>query len=238
MEKVYIITATVGTELLIKCVESVQKQDYVNIEHILVYDGINNMKEQLYDYDNLTKLILPWNTGRDKFICHKIYAAIPHLLHSPGYVMFLDEDNTIDSNHVSSLVHTIREHECTWAYALRKIINHNDEVICKDMCESLGYLSPTWMNEKDFLVDTSCYLIPIHIVRLFSECWQRRARENPEADRLFYHYLSKEFPNFKCSMKYTLNYRIEGRPDSVTGEFFKIGNQKMLEKYNFFIPYE
>ena len=231
MEKVYIITATVGTPFLSKCVESVQKQDYVNIEHLLVYDGIDKMKDTLYNYDNITKIVLPWNTGRDKFICHKIYAAIPHLLHTPGYVMFLDEDNTIQPNHVSSLVHTLRETGCVWTYALRNIIDHDDTFICRDMCESLGSLSSTWMNINDFLIDTSCYLVPIEIMRLFSECWQRRAREYPEADRLFYHHLSKEFPNFKCSMQYTLNYRIEGRSDSVTREFFKIGNEKMLERY-------
>jgi len=220
--KVYVITATVNSCYLKACVESVQEQDYSNIEHILIFDGVEPC---VFDYKNISYINLPWNSGRNKYICHKIYAAIPHLLHEPAYIMFLDEDNTIEYNHVSSLVNLIG---CgyDWAFSLRKIMDSNGKFICNDMCESLGNLSPTWLNPEDYLVDTSCYMIPVHIVRQFSECWQRQARANPEADRLFYHHLSKEYPNFKCSMQYSLCYRVGNRPDSVTGGFFLEGNKK------------
>jgi glycosyltransferase involved in cell wall biosynthesis len=227
MSKVYIITATVGTPYLKKCVESVQAQDYTNIEHILVVDG---QDKNIFDFPNVTKIILPWNTGRDNFICHKIYAAIPHLLHAPGYVMYLDEDNFIDPNHVSSLIKIIQQ-GYDWSFSLRKIIDKENNVLCNDECESLGNLSHTCIDKNDYLVDTSCYMVPIEIIRKFSECWQRRARiDAPEADRLFYYYLSKNVPNFKCSMQFTLNYRIEGRHDSVKAAFFYQGNKLKLCK--------
>lgn len=229
MYKVYIITATVGTKYLKKCVDSVQQQDYNNIEHLLVIDGEEHQHKIDFTFPNLKKIVLPWNTGRDKYICHKIYAAIPHLLHEPGYVMFLDEDNFIDSNHVSSLINVINN-GYTWSFSLRKIVNKEDTFLCNDECESLGNLSHTCLHEQDYLIDTSCYMVPIDIIRKFSECWQRRAREQPEADRLFYFNISKHYPNFKSSMLHTLNYRIEGREDSVKAEFFYQGNKLQLFK--------
>jgi hypothetical protein len=38
-------------------------------------------------------------------------------------------------------------------------------------------------------------------------------------------------------MKYTLNYRLEGRPDSVSKDFFIMGNSKMKKNYNNDIPW-
>ena len=40
--KVYIITASVVTIELLKCIESVQLQDYDNIEHLIVCDGLEH----------------------------------------------------------------------------------------------------------------------------------------------------------------------------------------------------
>lgn len=233
--KVYVITATVGTAQLEQCINSVQSQDYCWLEHIIVCDGeeyqwkVNDILNKR-SYQNIKKITLPWNTGRDKFICHKIYASIPHLLHTPGYVMFLDEDNWLESTHISSLVKTLQDKKTDWVFALRNICSKDGFFICRDECESLGNISSTWLSEGDYLIDTSCYLVPIEIARQFSECWQRRAREHPEADRLFYHHLSSNFPNFCSSYLYTVNYRLEGRPDSVTAEFFKMGNAVMYSK--------
>ena len=256
--KVYIITASVGTIELLKCIESVQLQDYDNIEHLIVCDGLehrDNVIEKIEKIEktkhNISTIVLPWNSGRDKYICHKIYASIPHLLHQPCYISFLDEDNFIDYNHISSMMKKIIDNKLDWTYCLRKIVDKNGNLICKDLCESLGKLSQTWValernklynNGKidiisDYLVDTSSYLIPVEISRKFSECWQRRAREHPEADRLFYNYLSGNYKNYDCSMKYTLNYRLEGRPDSVSKDFFIMGNSKMKKNYNNDIPW-
>lgn len=189
----------------------------------------------------ISLVVLPWNTGREAFICHKIYAAIPHLLHAPAYVNFLDEDNYVESNHISSMMDTILKKRCFWAFCLRNIVGKKNNMICRDICESLGNLSMTWISEYhkvDYLVDTSCYLVPVEVLQQLSECWQRKARSVPEADRLFYTKLSSRYPNFACSMKYTLNYRIDGRPDSVKADFFMMGNSKMRTKYNDNVPWD
>lgn len=95
------------------------------------------------------------------------------------------------------------------------------------MCESLGKLSPTWISshvQPDYLVDTSCYLIPVDILRKFSDCWQRPARANPEGDRYFYQCLSDVYTKFECTLQYSVNYRVDGREDSVKPDFFLLGN--------------
>lgn len=231
MEKVYVITATVGTKELETCLKSVAEQDYEGIvEHVVVCDGVEyvpKVREIILGAGvegSVTLLVLPWNTGRDRFICHKIYAAVPHLLHAPGYIMFLDEDNWIERNHVSSLLEAIKIKDVDWAFALRNICEKDGRFVCRDECESLGNIAPSWLGENDYLVDTSCYMVPLEIARQFSECWQRRAREHPEADRLFYYHLAQRYPKFCSSELYTVNYRLEGRPDSVKAEFFLKGN--------------
>ena len=227
--KVFVITATIGTKELKACLQSVAEQTYQGeIEHVVVCDGKEYAErvQQIVDEMGVTVtlLVLPWNTGRDRFICHKVYAAVPHLLHGPAYVMVLDEDNWIERDHISSLVQTIQMKEVDWAFALRNICEKDGRYVCRDECESLGNIASSWLGENDYLVDTSCYMVPLEIARQFSECWQRRAREHPEADRLFYYHLSQRYPKFCSSYLYTVNYRLEGRPDSVKAEFFIKGN--------------
>lgn len=248
MPKVYIITATVGTEFLEICIQSVQKQLYTNIEHIIVCDGTEHVEKVnviIEKFKNgtipISTIVLPWNSGRNKYICHKIYAAIPHLLHGPAYVNFLDEDNFIESDHISSMIETIQKENYLWTYCLRNVVGKKNQFICKDICESLGSLSMTWLSEfnrVDYLVDTSCYLVPLEFLQEFSICWQRPARSLPEADRLFYNELSRRYTNYGCSMKFTLNYRIDGRPDSVKADFFMLGNSKMRSKYKEMVPWD
>ena len=242
LPKVIVITATIGTKYLKQCIDSVQQQTYPNIQHIIVCDGSNYydkvssiVKKVVKPIKDVTMMTIPWNSGANKFVCNKIYASIPHLIHEPCYISFLDEDNFYDPNHIESMVHTILKNKCLWTYSLRKIVSPNGEFICKDMCESLGKLSYTWISKNhapDFLVDTSCYMVPVNIIRQFSECWQRPARSTPEGDRLFYEKLSSIYNSFECTMKYTLNYRVEGRDDSVKPDFFIYGNGIMKNILN------
>ena len=238
--KVVVLTATVGTEYLKQCIESVQQQTYPNIEHILVCDGeehwgkVLSVLREMKNTKKIIPMVIPWNSGANRYICHKIYASIPHLLHEPCYVSFLDEDNYYDPNHIEGMMQTIQQKQCEWTYTLRKIISKEGIYICRDMCESLGKLSPTWVSKDiypDYLVDTSCYLIPVQILRKFSECWQRPARANPEGDRYFYQCISQVFPKFECTLQYTVNYRVDGREDSVKKDFFLMGNDVIKQRY-------
>jgi glycosyltransferase involved in cell wall biosynthesis len=234
--KVYVITATIGSIFLEKCIQSIQKQDYSNIEHIIICDG-KEYREKVIDivnkYENVSFIALPWNTGRNKVLCHKIYAAIPHLIQEPSYISFLEEENYVEKNHISSMMKTIRDNNYKWSYSLRNIVDESDSFICKDYCESLGSVSMTWLSAfqmGDYILDTSSYLVPVEIIREFSYCLQHSISGYPDADRLFYSELSNKYKNFGSSMKYTLNHRIHSIKNSVKRDFFIIGNERMNSK--------
>lgn len=265
---IFVITATTGNETLYDTIDSIQKQTYEHIKHIIVCDGkiheeyiqkiIANYKSSTTLIKEIELLTIPWQTGKDNWVCHRIYAAIPHLIVEEGYISFLDEDNYIDNNHYEILINTLEEAEVEWVYSLRKIVNKNREFVAYDMCESLGYLSYIWVvlhelhnnmlyynNFKEDpsyrLVDTNCYLIKKDILQKIGYNWQRPAREHPEADRLIFNELWKNYKGV-CSMKYTMNYRLDGRrgdsTDSAIGDFYIKGNEYMNSIYNNSIPWK
>jgi glycosyltransferase involved in cell wall biosynthesis len=265
---IFVITATTGKETLLDTIESVQKQTYEHIKHIIVCDGYihqQNTEQLIEKYKSTSSTVkdielitIPWQTGKDNWVCHRIYAAIPHLIVEDAYISFLDEDNYVDSDHYSSLYNTITSTGNDWAYSLRKIITREKEFVAYDMCESLGYLAYVWVvayqlntnpeirakfqeNPSYFLVDTNCYLIKKEVIQKISHNWQRPARQQPEADRLIFYELWKKYKGI-CNMKYTLNYRLDGRRgdanDSAIGEFYIKGNEYMNQIYSNYIPWK
>jgi glycosyltransferase involved in cell wall biosynthesis len=258
---IVVITATTGRETLKDTIESVQNQTYPNIKHIIVCDGkahqekvasiITVYKDTVHTIEQIT---IPWQTGIDMYVCHRIYAAIPHLITEDAYVSFLDDDNYIDPTHYEDLYNAIKETDSEWSYSLRKIVSHTKEYVAHDMCESLGYLSKSHIilyyetvddvkdklipNDPSFyLIDTNCYLLPKTIAQKIAHNWQYPARNNPEADRLLFNDL--KLNNYKgiCSMKYTVNYRLDSREDSANPKFYLSGNEYMKERHNNEIPW-
>ena len=228
---VTIITPTTGTKYLEKCVDSVAKQTYNNIQHLVVVDGKEHRKkaEQQIHHD-VDLMVLPYNTGYDQYNGHRIYGACTFLAEGK-YLIFLDEDNWLEPNHVEELVNCVEGHGAGWAYTLRKIVNSDGEYICNDDCESLG----KWKSIlNDNFVDVNCYILHKSLGLWFAGNWYRRARhpdDQPEVDRLL---SSKLFglgtePNHTGT--YTVNYRVGNRADSVQAEFFLRGNDMMQQAF-------
>jgi hypothetical protein len=257
-----VITATTGRDTLYDTLLSVQKQTYKNIQHVIVCDGeihYDKVSKLLNDIKTdqvilIKPIIIPWQTGLNNWICHRIYAAIPHIIIEDCYISFLDEDNYIDENHYEELIKALNTSpEVEWVYSLRKIVSESKELVTYDMCESLGNFSKTWIiydqldKNKNFkgikedpayyLIDTNCYLIKKNILHKISEVWQTPARngDDVEADRRLFNELRKYI--FVCSMKYTMNYRLDSRDDSASFDFFTLGNAYMNKKYNNEIPW-
>jgi glycosyltransferase involved in cell wall biosynthesis len=259
---IVIITASTGRETLRDTIESVQQQRYPNIRHLIVSDGEIHREriQKIINTSTMPKkhdiqlMTIPWQTGLNNWVCHRIYAAIPHLIvEDNAYISFLDEDNYIDPEHYESLYTSLRSESKEWAFSLRKIVGQHKEYITHDMCENLGHLSYVWITYraieifpelKDFnmdlpnfyLVDTNCYLIKKTLMHKISEHFQTPARKDPEADRLLFFNLNK-IQKGACSMKYTLNYRIASREDSANYTFYLAGNDYMRNKYNNNIPW-
>ena len=238
--RVAVITPTVGTDHLKINIESVEEQSYNNFIHYVVVDGPQfegKVNDQFSNGINRRIVLLPENTGHSQYNGHRIYGAMPYLTDA-DYVIFLDEDNWIDSGHIETLV-KVAEHK-DWAFSFRKIVGQDNEFICNDDCESLGKWH-TCLNEKEFFLDTGCYFLPKALAVQLSPAWYRRARhpqEQPEVDRLLMHMLLQNQYTFDTTYEYTLNYRVGNREDSVRKEFFLNGNKWMLEKYNGELPWK
>jgi glycosyltransferase involved in cell wall biosynthesis len=234
MNKVTIITPTTGTKYLDDCLSSVSNQTHKNLQHFVVIDGPEYKDKALAvlnNYKDKTVLTLPENTGAGGYNGHRIYGSIPYLVNS-DYVMFLDEDNWLEPDHVESLVNVIQEGN-DWAFSLRKIYDGDGNFVCNDDCENLG-LWPTCISDQEFFVDVGAYFLPTTIAIQISPLWYRRARhpdEQPEVDRIIMRILLQYGFTYNTNGKYTLNYRVGNRSDSVQKEFFLWGNEKMKQKY-------
>lgn len=233
-KRVTIITPTTGVGYLAKNLLSVSEQTYDNVQHMVVIDGPDfktNAERILDEFEGKTVICLPENTGHDQYNGHRIYGALPYLCNT-DYIIYLDEDNYIDPDHVESLVKTAEN--CDWAFALRKIIDSEGNYICNDDCENLG-LWPTCLSDSELFVDVGAYFLPTSIAIQISPLWYRRARhpdEQPEVDRIIMQVLLQYGFKYDTNGKYTLNYRVGNREDSVRAEFFLWGNEKHQQKYN------
>ena len=233
---VAVITPTIGTDYLKRNLESVSKQTYKNTKHVVVFDGPVYNDVDTAILEDKTVIFLPENTGAGGYNGHRIYGAVPYLIDA-DYFIFLDEDNWIDETHVESLVDAVRGYD--WSFSLRKIVDKEGNYICNDDCESLGNWH-TCLSEEEFFVDVGCYFLPKKMAIDFAPIWYRRARhpqEQPEVDRLLMHVIRGNKLQGATTGKYTLNYMVGNRADSVQAEFFLQGNQMMQQKYNGEFPW-
>jgi len=238
--RVAVITPTIGTNFLKTNIESIEKQSYNNIIHYVVADGPlyhEKVKSIASKQDRREIILLPENTGHSQYNGHRIYGALPYLTDS-DYIIYLDEDNWVDEEHIENLVNVAEKND--WAFSFRKIVDHNNKFICNDDCESLGKWH-TCLSEKEFFLDVGCYFLPKAMAVQISPAWFRRARhpqEQPEVDRLIMHILKNNNYTYDSTYEYSLNYRVGNRDDSVKGEFFLNGNDMMLKKYNNKLPWK
>lgn len=228
---VCVITPTIGSKYLRQAIESVNKQTYKNINHLIVVDGPGYMDEvKRHIPENIKITITPQNTGGGGFYGHRIYAAYPHLVNE-DYIAFLDEDNWWDENHIQSLVSKIEDKNLDWAYSLRKVYV-NDDYLDHDCCESIGRW-PIYFSKEDnpqHLVDTSSYCFKREFLVQLCQYWNY----GWGGDRRFFNILTKHLnhTNFDTTGLHTLNYRLPDMQKAYGGdmEFFKRGNE-IVKKY-------
>jgi|SRR6185503_5958378 len=246
---VTVITPTIGKETLNKAVLSVAQQTYTNVKHLVVIDGNefdSKVADELSNYEierssgRLTICALPWNTGKNGYYGHRIYAAFSHLLDT-DYAMFLDEDNWYEPNHIESLVETLETNsDASFAYSLRSIHDVDGNYLLDDNCESLGKW-PIWFTQNkspSYLIDTSSFIFHRSILELMGHKWHsgwggdRRwlssvvDLSNPTQNK-----------NYACSGLHTLCYRLDGNPNSVTKDFFLQGNEHYKKQYGDNFPW-
>lgn len=238
MKSAIVVTPTTGSLELVDAARSVLSQDYDNLEYLIVVDGpqfANATWDVLMSADinpdSIHTTVLPFNTGGGGYYGHRIMAATSHLVRH-DYVLFLDQDNWIEPNHVSSLVNCCEENNVSWSHSLRNIYSKGMQFICPDNCESLG----KWPIAGTFdchLIDTSTYCFSLQFLKRTGHLWDSRWG----ADRNFYSSV-KSLDPYACSGKYTLNYRLGGNEGSVPKEFFINGNHINSVIFNSKYPWQ
>lgn len=238
-KSVTVITPTTARPKLLDAIESVHRQTYKNVTHLVVVDGVDNMTNLMHlkvgnKYDKLNITMTPFNTGHSGLNGQRIYAAYPHLIDS-DYVFFLDDDNWYDPTHVESLVDTIEAGGLDFAFSLRKICDVNGNFLANDDCESLGRW-PIWMTHDNpqYLIDTSAYAFRKDFIKMTSHLWHSGAWGE---DR---RYLAavRNHAKFNTNGLYTLCYRLEGNANSVSIDFFNQGNTFHSEKFRGSYPWQ
>lgn len=253
---VSVITASTGNPMLHKCLQSVKEQTHPNVQHLVYVDGPSRspafldqlFKSQVLPMDPSTQkpgyrldlIQLPYAVGTDRWNGHRMYGAGSYLADGE-YVMFLDDDNYIDPDHIESLLATLQNtivpvSGAAWSYSLRKIVN-SEGFLCNDDCESLGKW-PSVLHDQDFFVDVNCFFLPRMMAVQISPLWFRKFREpgQPEVDRVLTHTLRQV--SHSCSHKYSLNYTVGNTQNSVQKEFFDRGNDEMMRRYNGQLPWK
>jgi glycosyltransferase involved in cell wall biosynthesis len=225
--RVMVITPTTGKDTVFKAMESIRDQT-VKTEHLVVFDGQEARdKFPLAFVDGHTFITLPENVGGGGWYGHRVYAAMP-LIVNANYILFLDEDNWFEPNHVETMIAKIKSKDLMWSYSLRRICNEAGEYIADDDCESLGRW-PTYYDHTLNFVDTNCYCFRreylVSVAHAFYGQWGQ--------DRPFYKAASTTLPAFGCTGEATVNYRAPERLLNM----FREGNEKMINAYKQPLPW-
>jgi len=227
-----VIIPTTGSIESKQSIQSVLSQTYPTKCYV-ISDGEkfhSKTRSIVNNFKNVESCYLPINVGANGFYGHRIYAAFTHLINTE-YVLYLDQDNWLEPNHVQSCIDTIQSKNLDWCYSLRKICDKDGKYICNDDCESLGKW-PTYHGVNH--VDTNTYCIKTDVATKLASAWHGGWGQ----DRVFLQTISQYFNNFDCTGEYTVNYRLAGNEGSVTKEFFENGNKIMNDKYNGEFPWK
>ena len=236
---VSVITPTTGMDTLAQAIKSVSTQD---ADHIVVVDGVKFAEKAIkiiteHEHPRLRLVIIPENTGNPqrhhnpdyngRFYGHRIYGAMAGLVNT-DHIMFLDEDNWYEPNHVESMVSLIKNHNLEWAYSLRKIVDADGNFICEDNCDSLGVF-PNYMNIP--FVDMNCYCFGVGTLLKIVDIFQIPSYHCDRAVFKRAVAICSDYDKFGGTGKHTVNYRVtkEGQAD-----WFIKGNKRMQEIYNIF----
>jgi hypothetical protein len=209
---VTVITSTIGRPELRQCALSVQQQ-IVPCRHMIFANGEKywvDAERSLFHHSCATaeKFFLREETGYYGLgtgSSADVYSAAPFLTNSE-WVLFLDDDNWIEPNHVESLLTLVKKHDLKWAYSLRRFVAPDGSVICDDDWDSLGH-------HNGILVDQSCYFVHRSLAKRFANAWSVKGDvpgfgELIIGDRAFFACLKDSGARGGCTGLVTVNYRV------------------------------
>jgi hypothetical protein len=220
-----ILIPTTGAPVVRQAIESCLAQRYGELQVLAVVDGNQHAHEFAASTKGLSDarfetVVLPENVGGDNYYGHRIYGGFSHLVNA-HYLLFLDQDNFFDPDHVSSQVENIEKNGLDWSYSLRKVCDREGAFIANDNSESLG----SWPSLGGYrLIDTNCYCLKLQTAIGIAAAWFG----NWGQDRRVTEALIGNYPNYACTGGYTANYRLR---DEKGHEFFIKGGARMARDY-------
>lgn len=214
LKSAVVVTPSIDNPLLKQCIDSVQFQKTkYNFDHLIVYDGVKPKVKRGLNPKNLYELELPWNTGGNGFYGHRIYAAVSHLLYH-DVVFFLDEDNFYEPDHIETCMDLLNESPYDFVHSYRNVVDLDGNFLCKDRFEAIG-------KPPILLVDTSAYCFKRDFLMKNGHYWHH----GWGADRRFFNACALKY-SYQTTEKFTVNYRLDGNPNSPAKEFFFEGNKQ------------
>lgn len=209
-------------------------QTYPLIDYYIVIDGEERAPaaasgiREAAEWPATKVVVQPHRTGGGGYNGHRIYGAFSFLL--PGdVVVFLDEDNWLEPDHVGSLARLIAKNGLDWAHSLRRVWSKEGQLLCEDDCQSLGRW-PVYHDPSLHHVDMNCYALTrraaMTLANVVAQAYGGTFTTSP--DHLLCQALMAQFPRFATTGLSTVNYVAGG---SVPPEYFLIGNEHMKARY-------
>ena len=234
-----VATATIGRSTLRDTIESVRDQTRIAKHYVFVHGReYSGAARAILDcYPDVHAIYLPTNNDRGipgkigGYGAAPVYAMAPYVV-AEDIIFYLDDDNTYDKRHVSTVARLMEVDNLGFAFALRHIVANDGAILCDDNSESLGYFpNISW----HFVSDSSCMAVRSDLARRCAFGWYRRVA----GDRHFLAALMDEDTRGGCTGHHTVNYRLSTDSSSkgISEAQFQERNAAMAERYPDGLPW-
>lgn len=217
-----VVTSTIGRPCLKQAIESVynqtrQARHYIFIDGPKYEQAAKDVINQCEMRPDTVIISLPNNTGANMYTCSHINAMAPYIV-SEDMVMFLDDDNWFENNHVETVIDMVERHNLDWGASLRNIVDNEGVFVTRDESESLALLNNHCGMHH---VDTSCMAVRRDVGQKMASHWIIQKW----MDRTAFQYLISAKLKGGCTGKFTCNYRIsdDGLGNMAPETFKKLG---------------
>jgi len=233
MKTAAVVTVTNGKRPweLSNCIASIKAQTYPVTHYLLCDQDFNKFAELKRLYPDV--LLCYWDAkiGGNGWAGQRWLSAAPHLI-TEDVTFFCNDDDWYEENHVQTIMEKIEE-GYDWAHSFRKIYDEKGNFVCDDNCEALGEAADVWNVPGHRFVDWCMWGMRTDLLKQISIVLNN---PSPQVDRMFYATAKQLFPKFVSTYKHTFNFRLGGHC-GVQKNFFEIGNQEILKRFNGNLPW-
>jgi len=205
---------TKGEESIVNTIESIQNQTYQNCKTTIATDS----EEGHNSVEKILKQLKPKNVTHFKFP-EKVTQGRPELLTSSAiyaikydYWQPIGSGDWFEKEHAETVLKTFEEKKADWVFTLRKIWDKKGNLICKDIFESIGFY-PVWSTTNYYFVDGQSFCIPREMALRLGHIFCMSREYKQRTDKYVFDHFKWVYPKFKCTDKYTLNFKLDRGTD-------------------------